>query len=189
MIAAIRGTLYPRFLMNKIILTLIGPDATGIVAGLAAMVEKNGGNWLDSRMMRLEGTFSGILSIEIPPSSLPAFRSEVEGFMHAGDFQFSLQPAKPVKALPASQKARLDLSGHDHPGIVHRIFTAFQKRGVNVEELSTSLEAEPWSGTLIFKAQARLGVPETVTLDQLQADLENLASDLLVDVQLAGDAG
>ena len=40
-----------------------------------------------------------------------------------------------------------------------------------------------WSGTPIFAAKAILKVPEDVSLDVLQANLEALAGDLLVDVE------
>lgn len=43
--------------MKEVMLTLIGPDKKGIVARMAAVVESQGGNWLDSRMIRMGGYF------------------------------------------------------------------------------------------------------------------------------------
>lgn len=163
-------------------LTLIGPDATGIVARVAAIVESSGGNWLDSRMIRLGGYFSGILRIAIPEDALAAFGEEVKGFLKESGFQVAIQPAELAPVEASGAVAQLELSGQDHPGIVHAIFSVFRKSGVNVEELSTGLQAAPWSGTPIFAAKAVLKVPEAVSLDDLQANLEALAGDLLVDV-------
>ncbi len=49
-----------------LVMTIIGPDRTGLVESLAGCVAENGGNWLESRLCRLGGEFAGILRIEIP---------------------------------------------------------------------------------------------------------------------------
>ena len=49
-----------------LVMTLIGPDRTGLVESVARAVAGHGGNWLESRMCRLGGEFAGILRIEIP---------------------------------------------------------------------------------------------------------------------------
>ena len=49
-----------------LVMTLIGPDRTGLVESVARTVAEHGGNWLESRMCRLGGEFAGILRIEIP---------------------------------------------------------------------------------------------------------------------------
>ena len=38
------------------------------------------------------------------------------------------------------------------------------------------------SGETLFNAEARLKVPEDLTLDDLQKDLEQIADDLIVDI-------
>jgi len=40
------------------------------------------------------------------------------------------------------------------------------------------------SGELLFTAEALLAVPETLALEQLQARLETLADDLMVELNL-----
>jgi glycine cleavage system regulatory protein len=40
------------------------------------------------------------------------------------------------------------------------------------------------SGELLFQAQALLGVPQSLTLEHLQAQLETLADDLMVELKL-----
>ena len=169
--------------MKDVMLTMVGPDATGIVARMAAVVEAHGGNWLDSRMIRMGGYFSGILRIALPEAGLSAFGAEVTQFMKATGFQHAIQPAEIESTPETGALVALDLSGQDQPGIVHAIFEAFRKSEVNVEELSTGLQAAPWSGTPVFEAKANLRVPEGVSLDSLQANLEAVASDLMVEVQ------
>ena len=49
-----------------LVMTIIGPDRTGLVESVARVVAEHGGNWLESRMCRLGGEFAGLLRIEIP---------------------------------------------------------------------------------------------------------------------------
>ena len=133
-----------------LMLTLIGPDRTGIVARMAGVVEVNGGNWLDSRMIRMGGYFSGILRISLPEEKISAFGGEVSKFMDEVGYQYSIQPAELTDHSFKGDVAMLELSGQDHPGIVHSIFDAFQESGANVEELSTGLKAAPWNYLFIM---------------------------------------
>jgi glycine cleavage system regulatory protein len=42
------------------------------------------------------------------------------------------------------------------------------------------------SGETLFKAQAKLLIPDTCNMAALRAELEKIASDLMVDVSFAG---
>jgi len=173
--------------MIELLLTLTGPDQTGIVANLARITTDAGGNWLDSRMMRLGGHFSGLVRVALPDNKTAAFSDETQSFLEERGFQAAIHELSETPAPERGRSFAIRVSGQDHPGIVHGIFTVFKESGVNVEELSTGLTAAPWSGTPIFEAEARLFVPVSISLDKLQEDLEALAEDLLVEIGLSTD--
>ena len=75
------------------------------------------------------------------------------------------------------------------PGIVREITSALARAGVNVEEFSSEVVSAPMSGETLFKAGARLQLPEVCDLAALKKDLEKIAADLLVDVSLAEFGG
>ena len=54
--------------------------------------------------------------------------------------------------------------------------------GVNIEEFASSLESEPFTGAEMFRAKARLSVPDGLALDDLRKALERLASEIMVDL-------
>ena len=56
---------------------------------------------------------------------------------------------------------------------------------MNVEEFSSEVVSAPMSGETLFKASARLHLPEHLDLAALKRDLEKIAADLLVDVSFA----
>ena len=77
----------------------------------------------------------------------------------------------------------LEVVGSDHPGIVRDVFKALAAAGVNVEELSTKTTNAPESGGLLFEARARLAASTEVDRDIIQANLEAIAQDLMVDMR------
>ena len=55
----------------------------------------------------------------------------------------------------------LEIVGQDRPGIVREISHALASFGINVEELQTECASAAMSGETLFKARARLSLPES----------------------------
>jgi glycine cleavage system regulatory protein len=87
---------------------------------------------------------------------------------------------------PEQDILHLTLIGNDRPGIVHEVSQVLARHGVNVEQLETECSPAPMSADLLFKARARLGVYPQTDLDELRNDLENLADDLMVELNQDG---
>ena len=164
-------------------MTVISPDRTGLVESIARTVADHGGNWLESRMCRLGGEFAGILRIEIPADKKSALLAALQK-LSANGLQIVVRDDAPVSA-PAGHQTKLEIIGSDRPGIVRDITSALARAGVNVEEFSSELVSAPMSGETLFKASARLQLPERCDVAALKCDLEKIAADLLVDVSLA----
>jgi len=162
-----------------LVMTIIGPDRTGLVEAVARAVAGHGGNWLESRMCRLGGEFAGILRIEVPAekkSALLDALQKIHGLnvtVHSGETKIAAANARQTK---------MEIIGQDRPGIVQEISTALARAGVNVEEFSSEVVSGAMSGETIFKASTRLQLPEKCDLAALKKDLEKIAADLLVDV-------
>jgi len=56
---------------------------------------------------------------------------------------------------------------------------------VNVEELETECSSAAMSGETLFKARAKLSIPQSCDASHLRRELEKIASDLIVDISLA----
>jgi glycine cleavage system regulatory protein len=145
-------------------------------------VAEHGGNWLESRMSRLGGEFAGILRIELPADKRQPLLDALQRLQGAG-LTVVVRPDDP-KTTAAGRQTRLEIVGHDRPGIVREITHALAQAGVNVEEFTSQLVSAPMSGETLFKAGADLRLPEGCDLGALKADLEKIAADLLVDVSL-----
>ncbi len=175
---------------SALVLTVIGPDRPGLVETLAATVAEHGGNWEQSRMARLGGQFAGILKVSVPDRGLGGLHRALEGLANVG--LRIVSEATTHDAEPELRVFQLELVGDDREGIVREVARTLASRGVNVEQLDTRVESAAMSGGLLFRATARLRVPEGQDVEQLQKALEALADDLMVDVQLlpaGADAG
>ena len=161
-------------------MTIISPDRTGLVESIARSVAEHGGNWLESRMCRLGGEFAGILRVEIPADKKSALLTALQKLSVNG-LQIVIRDDGPVSAA-AGKQTKLEIIGSDRPGIVRDITAALARAGVNVEEFSSELSSAPMSGEPLFKATARLQLPDRCDVAALKKDLEKIAADLLVDV-------
>jgi len=105
--------------------------------------------------------------------------------LQANSLQIVVRADQPVAAAASGKQTKLEIVGSDRPGIVREIAAALARAGVNVEEFSSEVVSAPMSGETLFKAAARLQLPERCDLAALKKDLEKIAADLLVDVSLA----
>ena len=171
--------------MDHLVLTVIAPDQRGLVERVAQCISEHGGNWLESRMSRMAGQFAGILRVDVPLAGHAGLVAALEALQTQGiRVQVAAGGDVPVTFWRA---IRLELVGNDRPGIVRDITRLLSSQGVNLESLSTEVLPAPMSGELLFQAQALLGVPQSLSLEQLQERLETLADDLMVELKLQAE--
>lgn len=167
--------------MTKLVLTLLGDDRPGLVSAVSRVVADNGGSWLESQLARLAGTFAGIALVDVPSDSVEALRADLAGL--SATVEVGVKDAA-APATSAGRRLVLHLVGHDQPGIVRQITEALATRGVSIEQLATATFEAPMAGGLLFEADAVLTAPEGVAVEELQTDLESLARELMVDLDL-----
>lgn len=169
-----------------LVITLVGADRTGLVESVARVVADHGGNWLESRMCRLGGEFAGILRVEIPAEKKSVL---LVALQKISGLNVVIQPTQSAVAVTSGRQTKLEIVGSDRPGIVREIASALARASVNVEEFFSELVSAPMSGETLFKASARLQLPEHCDVAALKKDLEKIAADLLVDVSFAELSG
>lgn len=172
----------------RLVLTVIGPDRPGLVDALAAVIARAGGSWQKSRMSRLAGHFAGIVEVEIPPSEAYALRDGLATLSDRG-LVVQVTPTELPEAAGAKPRvAHLAFVGQDRPGLVQAIANVLARAGVNVDELETHTFLAPMSGIQVFEADASVHLPSGLELATLRTELEAVARDLVVDVDLVEDA-
>ena len=171
-------------MQRMLVMTVIGPDRTGLVDSVAGLVTEHGGNWLESRMSRLGGHFAGILRVEVPEDKEPQLAAALQKLQSRG-LTVVVHPDEPKAAPPSARLSVLEIVGQDRPGIVRQISHALASFGVNVEELHTECSSAAMSGETLSKARATLSIPDSCDASQIRRQLEKIAEDLIIEISLA----
>ena len=166
---------------TRVILTAVGSDRPGLTQALAEAVYAAGGNWLESHLSRLGGKYVGSVLVAI--ADVPAFEQAIRGVDAVG-LDVSIVPAGDEPAVKGAIQS-IELVGQDRPGIVREVTAVLAGLGVNIEDFVTTTENGAWSGELLFRAQARVTIPPGVAADSVQAALEDISGEIMVDFTFA----
>ena len=173
-------------MQTHLVLTVIGRDRPGLVNAVSETVAAGGGNWLDTRMASLAGQFAGILLVEVARDKADALVAALKQLEAQG---LRVMIEKSEGGAPArARKLKLDLLGLDRPGIVREISRLLASRQVSIVELETEQVSGSFSGEAMFKAHAELETPVGLDMNELRDALEGIASELMVDLNLADAA-
>jgi glycine cleavage system regulatory protein len=170
--------------VEHLVVTVVAPDKPGQVERIADCIAGQGGNWLESRLSRLAGQFAGILRVSVPSDNRQTLVEALNG-LAAHDIRVLLaESITEGESDHVWKPISMELVGNDRPGIVRDITRLLTEQGVNVERLMTDVTPAPMSNEPLFHAEATLGVPQHLALEDLQARLETLADDLMVELVL-----
>jgi glycine cleavage system regulatory protein len=168
--------------VKTLVLTVIGSDRAGLVEAVARVVEAHGGNWENSQLAELAGTFAGVIEVSVPPARAEGLRdalSTLEGLLTVAVHTTS-EPA----TAPGRQ-VTFTVLGNDHPGIVREISSALYAQNVSIDHLTTQTRDAAMAGGRLFEATIVARMPASGDLDAVRAQLERLAAEIQVDIVLA----
>jgi glycine cleavage system regulatory protein len=175
--------------MIPLVLTFVGDDRPGLVNAISEKVADCGATWLESRSVRLAGKFAGVVLVNVPDESLIPLESALAKLAPSG-LRVSIARGAATKSEKPRRLVTLEIIGNERPGIVRDVTQALIRLGVNIEEFVSSLEGEPFTGVEMFRATARLSVPDGLELDELRKALEKLAAEIMVDLNVGeGEPG
>ncbi len=168
-------------MQQSLIISLMAPDRPGIVETIADTVSQQGGNWLDSRMARLNGQFAGIIHVNVEQSQCDDLKTALENLRDKGitllvTNESASAPTKPQRFI------HIKVVGNDRPGIVKEISSTIASCGANMEELATYLGSVPGSGEPLFNAEGLIALPESLDVDDLCEKLEAISDDLMIEM-------
>jgi glycine cleavage system regulatory protein len=168
--------------MALMVLSVVGSDRPGLTRALAAAVLSAGGNWLESHLSRLGGLYVGSVLVELEADAVDRLRSAI-GAVDSHGLEVRIVPA--IEAAGAVGEAlNFELVGQDRPGIVNQVTTILSGLGANIETFKSWIVAEPYSGVPLFHMAARLRLPPDLRAHRVQAALEDISAEIMVDVSL-----
>lgn len=164
---------------TRVILSVAGSDRPGLTQTLANAVLAANGNWLESHLSRLGGTYVGSVLVALDPANLAVLEDHIRA-VDASGLRVSVVPAGDT---PDAQGTPLwvELVGQDRPGIVREVTTVLSELAVNIERFSTGTENSAHSGELLFRMNALVTIPQDRSADDIQAALEAISGEIMVD--------
>ena len=167
---------------TSLVVTAIGPDRPGIVNRISDVAQRHGANWAGSRMANLAGQFAGMVHFEVAEAEADELAKALSA-LDSPELHIVIARSVARPAAPARRRVRLEVIGHDRPGIVRDLSGSLAARGVSIEELHTQVASSAMSGEPLFKVKALLAVPAELPNAELQRGLEALANEMMVDLE------
>jgi glycine cleavage system regulatory protein len=175
-------------MMTSLVLTFICHDKPGLVNIISEKIAHAEGSWLESRLAHLAGEFAGIVLVSVPEPNLAGLIAALRSLEDAG-LRITVERSSGASPVPSYRTLELQLVSHDRPGIVRDVTEALNQLGANIEEFSSGIESAPFTGETMFRATARLHVPDDVTREEVRTTLERLADEMMVDLTTNADGG
>ncbi len=164
---------------QHLVLTVIGDDRPGLVEALSDVVVAHQGNWSESRMAHLADKFAGIVTVEVPLDQEEPLVAALQGLSTVG---LKVTAEKAVHAAKLGETAVISVMGNDRTGIVREVAKTLSGLGASVRDLNSYCEPAPMSSEMLFKAELEITLPENVPLEALEAAIEDISSDLVVEL-------
>lgn len=166
--------------MKHLVLTVIAEDQNGLVERVSNVVVNHDANWLASNLSILSGYFAGVIEVMVPENKLAGLQADLSK-LEGMQITTHLCDAKDnVKA----QEIEFVITGNDRKGIVQELASVISHKGANIVSFVSSHQTAPnWGGEL-FHAIAKVGLPEGMQPEVIVDALEEIAADIVVDIEL-----
>jgi methionyl-tRNA formyltransferase len=167
----------------SLVITVVGPDRPGIVSLLSERGQAFGANWEESRMASVAGQFSGIVHLKVPAENAERLTIALQE-LESRDLRMVIVKVDSATKLEERRLLKLEVVGQDRRGIIRDLSCCLSDCGVSIAELHTEFTSAAWSAENLFKATALLQVPEGLSVEALRHELETLADDLMIDLEV-----
>ena len=134
-------------------------------------------------MCQLAGKFAGIIRVSVPDSQVSQLSHALQNLSEKG-LKITVDQGGSHSTADQVSMLALSIIGLDRPGILHEVTFALAKHAINVSQMSTELSNAPMTGEALFNVNARIELPESVNIHELQEQLDSIANELTVDINL-----
>lgn len=165
--------------MRHLLLSGVGRDRPGIVAGVTGLALEHGLNVEDSRSTILGGHFTMMLMVSAPDIlDLEALRGGLDetGRRLELEATFLHELVEPSAAKSPDPSHVVTVYGADHPGIIHAVSSVLAERGVSITDLATHLVGEG-VGRPLYVMLMEVAIPSELGAGALEAALAPLATE------------
>lgn len=169
---------------DYLVLSAVGPDRPGLVAGLSAYLAERGGNLEDSRMAVLGGSFGVMMLVSGERASLRRIEDELARVAVPLGLRLHAERTTAPHLAGGEQRFRVTVDAADREGIVQAVANALYGIDGNILNLSSRVYPAPVSGAPLFHLELLVAVPRAAGA-RLEETLGAVARAENLDCQVA----
>ena len=172
---------------REFVITAVGKDRPGIVAGVTEVLFKLGGNIEDSSMTILAGEFAMIIIVSLPQKvDLGYLEEKLDPVRRSLSLVLSIKELGPDELRRAKgereTKYMISVLGVDRPGIVYRVTEILAEHGINITDVQTQMAGE--KDQPIYTMVIEVEVPKALDMKAVSGELEERGRELKIDVSV-----
>ncbi len=160
--------------------TVMGPAKSGTIKTLAEETRKLGGEWVTSKVMKLDGQFTAMMEVVVDTDLEVLLKETLEDKFSHLDFIYS--EIKEKKEIRQGKKVSLVVDCMDRTGLTRDINNILQNLDLVVEKMDCDRLPVATLGTTVFTAKLTLAVDESVSAESIADEIETLSEDTRVSV-------
>jgi len=169
--------------MEYTVITAIGPDTIGIMDRLAETVASLGANIEETRASILGGEFAVIMLVTGADGTAGSLETRLQSTGASMGLTTTVKRTR-GPSTPQGLSYVIESVSLDNPGIVRAVSGVLKSRGINIEDLETSVLAAPLSGSPMFSMRIGINITPGATLSALKEDLARIAAEHDLDIEI-----
>lgn len=164
---------------SNFITTVYGPVIPGIVKILAQVTRSLGGEWLTSKIVKLDGHFAAIMHVVVEKELEVALKSNLEQKFPNLCFVYAQANTVPREA---TKNIKMVVDCIDRPGLTGDLSSILTNLDIGVEEMECKRFAMDGIGDIVFSARLTLSVPIDAESEIIAEEIETLSEDVRVSI-------
>jgi len=159
--------------------TVSGPSTPDIIKSLAQTTRDHGGEWLASKVMKLDGQFSALMKVSIDAGSVKPLKvalTEKFSQLHFSEAAAASPTHEEVKSID------LEVDCKDREGLTRDISNIIFNLDLVVQNLEFNRFPVSALGESVFSAKLTVGVPENTSALAVAEEIEAISEDMRVNV-------
>lgn len=164
---------------STFIMSVVGHDSPGSIKAIAEITRSHGGEWVTSKVIRLEGQLSAMMKVVISPGAEEQLKSDLSSTFPALHFFYTeagMEEAVSLKSLSVVIDCK------DRPGLTKDINDILAGLGLIVENMECNRAHVSTIGEAVFTAKVTLSVPEETSGEAVVEEIEALSGDVRVTI-------
>ncbi len=164
---------------SNFITTIYGSVFPGVIKSLAETTRSLGGEWLTSKVIKMDGQFAAIMNVLVAEEMEQKLKSGLEKKFPTLSFVYS-EPTEPPRI--ATKTITLVVDCIDRPGLTGDLSNILANLDIVVEDMECKRFAMDGIGDTVFSARLTLSVPQTADSEIIAGEIEAMSEDVRVNV-------